>query len=81
MDTLELARVLKETAKLVETEFAKKRDHTDNLQMNMSIRDAARKVCGNAMWFPVYLLLDGTWNDALDWADNPQDYDGNALDA
>ncbi len=30
----------------------------------------------NVLSFPVYLLLQYTWNDALDWADDPTSYVG-----
>ena len=75
-DILGLAEMLKETAKLhEESGLAKERDHIGNYQMNMSIQVAARKACGDALWFPVYLLLSETWNDALHWADNLQAYE------
>lgn len=75
-DILGLAEMLRETARLhEESGLAERRNHLGNFQMNMSIQDAAKKACGDALWFPVYLLLSETWNDALDWAHNPQTYE------
>lgn len=73
---LRLAEMLKETARLhEESGIAKERTNLGNYKMNMPIQTAARKACGDTLWFPVYLLLSETWNDALDWANNPEAYE------
>ena len=75
-----LAKLVKEAAKLhEESGISKEKTHLGDYQMNMSIQDAAWKACGNALWFPIYLLLNETWNDALDWAESTERYENLGL--
>ncbi len=72
----DLAKMLKETARIHdESGLATDQDHLGNFQMKMSLQDAAKKACCTSLWFPVWLLLHENWNDALDWAKEPQHYE------
>lgn len=69
-----LATCILEAAKMHEDSWQPAATHMANGKYALSIYDASCKVCGTLynnvpeLAQPVYLLLNGHWNDAIDWA-------------
>lgn len=71
----DLKVLILETAKLhEESGIAKEKTHQGELQMNLSLENAAKQACDDELWYPVWLLLHLGWNDALAWANDAQMY-------
>ena len=62
--TLELAEIIKQVMQ-----------RPDNIQSLPDLETKCKQVCGNAMWYPVYLMMQAWPNDALHWAQSPESYD------